>query len=308
MQASNYYSEPMGTPPKTPGLAPQLFYPKLGSPPIIPGYFTPPDSRENSPSLGGTSPNPQTQSTFLLPPTPGTSPNPSSDGATFLQYPRKTPPGPQYQRIFPTTLQRKESFGSLQPTPELAEDEHFSGSQPIHGTFGRVDSHRYQKQDALESLLRTAAPNRSIKRYKSNASTIIPLPSTVYVPGVGDNVSSVASHEIENDGQSYHNQEEHSHFSVCDTPPMSVKSPSVSSPFPPVEPDTLVVSNTNVPRPYDRTSLVSSQAGLVGLWESAQRSGKVVENTVNSGRTYVLNIHRFVYWSHLPCICLLTPN
>lgn len=302
MHAGGYYSGSMGTPPKTPGSTPQLSYPKSGSAPFIPGYFTPPDSRENSPSLGGTSPNPQTQSTFLLPPTPGTPPNPSSDEETFFQYPRKMLPGPQCQKIFPATLQTNGSFGSLQPTPELTEDasfaaatpERLSGAQTILGTFGRVESRRYQKQDTPESLPPTVTSKRSLKRYKSNASTIVPLPSTVYVPGVGDNVSTIASHEIENERHSYHDREQRSHFSVCDTPPMSAKSPSISSPFLPVEPDTPVISAPNFPRPYDQTSMVSSQAGLVGLWGSAQRSGTVVENAVNSGRTYVLNMYRLV--------------
>lgn len=287
----------MGTPPKTPGSAPQFSCPKLNSPPFIPGYFTPPDSRENSPSLGGTSPNPQTQSTFLLPPTPGTSPDHSLDEATFFQYPRKMLPGPQCQKIFPTTLQAKGSFGSLQPTPELTEDAPFAaaGSQHLLGTFGRVESRRYQKQDTPESLPRTVTSKRSLKRYKSNASTIVPLPSTVYVPGVGDNVSTISTHEIENERHSYHDREQRSHFSVCDTPSMSAKSPSISSSFLPVEPDTPVISAPNLPQPYDQTSMVPSQAGLVGLWEAAQRSGTVVENAVNSGRTYALNMYRLVY-------------
>lgn len=108
-------------------------------------------------------------------------------------------------------------------------------------------------------------------------------------------MSTISSHEIESERHSYHDREQRSHFSVCDTPPMSARSPSISSPFLPVEPDTPVISTPNLPRPYDQTSMVSSQAGLVGLWESAQRSGTVVENAVNSGRTYVLNMYRLVY-------------
>lgn len=275
----------MGTPPKTPRSAPKnLYYPKLNSPSFIPGYFTPPDSRENSPSLGGTSPNPQGQSTFLLPPTPGTSPHTSS----FAQYSGGIP-----QRTLPTAaiLQREETFGSLQ-LELLAEDAlQYSGS---HGTFGRLDSHRFQKRNPPRTANSTRSPD--LRRYKSDASTIVPLPSTVYVPGVGD--SGLPS-ETEHHG--YHDREERSHFSICDTP----LSPPTSSPFLPVDPATPTISAHDVPPP---TPPVSPSAGLTGLWNSAQQTEKTPGAAIDGGQTYELTMYRSVPPSCLFRTRPLTPH
>lgn len=280
MHSGGYYSRPMGTPPKTPSST--RFCPKFSSPPFIQGYFTPPDSRENSPSLGGTSPNPQTQSTsFILPPTPGASPHASPDRAAFAQYAEET-----YQRVLPAVaasaaLQREESFGSLQS--ELTDDVfRLSGSQlATHGgTFGRIDSHRYRTQEPWS----TARPD--LRRFKSNASTIVPLPSTVYVPGVGDSIGGVS----ENEEYSHHGRGEgnRSHFSICDTPLTPAFSLPMSSPFLPLEPapDTPVTSVPEIPEP--------TSPGLIGLWNSAQRTERTPRTAIDSGHTYELNVYRSV--------------
>lgn len=292
MDSSNYYySSPMGTPPKTPGSGPKnLYYPKLNSAPFTPGYFTPPDSRENSPSLGGTSPNPQGQSTFLLPPTPGTSPQTPSFAQCSGRIPRRALPA---AAAAAAVLQREESFGSLQ-LERLADDAlHYSGS---HGTFGRLDSHRYQKYDPP----RTGNPTRSpdLRRYKSNASTIIPLPSTVYVPGVGD---SASGHPFESEHHTFHDREERSHFSICDTP----LSPPTSFPFLPVEPATPTISARDAPRP---ASPVSPPAGLTGLWNSAQRTEKTPGPAIDGGKTYELTMYRLVPPSCVSHTRPLTPH
>lgn len=284
MHSGGYFSRPTGTPPKTPCSTP--YCPKFSSPPFIQGYFTPPDSRENSPSLGGFSPNPQTQSrSFTLPPTPGASPHASPDRAAFARYPGET-----YRRVLPAAalLHREESFGSFQS--ELTEDVfRLSGSQMTArgGTFGRIDSHRYRTQEPTP----TARPN--LQRFKSNASTIIPLPSTVYVPGVGDSIGGFS----ENECPSHHDrgEGERSHFSICDTPLMPALSPPMSPLFLSLEPaaDTLAISapEIEIPRP---TSPDSPPVGLMGLWNSAQRTERTPGISVDGGQTYELNVYRSV--------------
>lgn len=311
MYADGYYSA-MGTPPKTPYAESKILYSGQGckNPPLFPGYFTPPDSRENSPPIGGTSPNPQ--NTFLLPPTPGSPPNSPSDVATPAQYSSKTSSRSQSLRISDTL--QEESFGSLQSTaPGVTEGAfrsalRLSGSQPTQGTFGRAESRRYRNQRVPESLPQAAKFARSpiYRHRRSDASTIVPLPSTVYVPGVGDNVgSTVPSHDAGDWRHDYYDRQERSCFSVCDTPPLSAKSPSMSSPFLPVAPDTPV---TPGPDMYGRTSVVSSQSGLLGLWKSAQGNEDIAGNASDGGRTYALNMCRLVNSHFGACVHLLILN
>lgn len=295
MHTGSYYQSHTGTSPKTLGSASKSFYPRLGranSPPFIPGYFTPPDSRENSPSLGGKSPNPQGQNIAIIPQlTPDGSPTPSNDTTSSL------------------VLQREGSVGSLQSAQkpvgiEIPPVFHLSGLQSTQGTFGRADSRRYQKHAALVSPPQSAKTTQtSNHQYKSSyASAIAPLPSTVYVPGIGDTSSSVDSLGIEGERGSYHNhRRERSvsdptvHFPpIYHSPPPSVKSPSMSSPFLPIEPDTPVMPTRHALRPYNHSPVVSSQAELIGLWKSAQRGKKMAGNLSEGGRIYALNMYRLV--------------
>lgn len=307
---NNYYQSPMDSPPKTPSSASKFFHPKLGrgnSPPLVNGYFTPPDSRENSPSLRGNSPNPQSRnnSPSRVPSFLEGSPVPSFNGSATRSS-RKSPFGSKFSDRPSPDLQGQRSWSrdgslkSLQLAPEPIEiaipPVTHSGTPPTQGTFGRTDSHRYQRVPVITSPPQTPEFDTSPKQTyrKSSASTIVPLPSTVYVPGVGDTVSSVGS---EKQGWYTHRRDRSvsapTPLSSLFTPLRSERSPSMSSPFLPLEPETPPMAPHH-PLLYSSPSMPSSQVELVGLWNAAKGSARGVQKPKDSGKTYILNMYRLV--------------
>lgn len=298
MYADGYYQSPVGSIPTTSD-SPKLHYNKLGrnkTPPLVNGYFTPPQSRENSPSLRATSPNPQSRNHSPLPQSVrDASPAPSHSSMRRS----RTNSGSRFSRAS-SSVQREDPFGSRRFTPEPIEIAipppiQFGGEQ---GTFGRADSRKYQKPLAPPTPPESVegANSRRSRYRRSDESIIIPLEPTVYVPGVGDTVSSVESLGVERDDY-YSLQRERSisdrvvQFAAYPTPPESLDSPTIKSPFLPVEPE---VENTDArprfPAPYQRCGMASTQEELVGLWKSAQGNRRGVAKPI--GKTYILNMYR----------------
>ncbi|KAH8153018.1 uncharacterized protein LAJ45_02605 [Morchella importuna] len=277
MYADGYYQSPLGTPPTTSDSS-KLHYHKVGrnnTPPLVNGYFTPPQSRENSPSLRAISPNPQSRNHSPLPSVRDGSPTPSHHNVRRS----RTNSGSRFSRA-PSPMQRENSFESRRFTPEPIEIAipppiQFGGEQ---GTFGRADSRKYQKPLTLPTPPESVKDTNSQKsRYRrSDESIIIPLEPTVYVPGVGDTVSSVGSLALERDEDYFALQRERSiadrvaQFAAYPTPPESLDSPTIRSPFLPVEPE--VENNDAQPRfptPYQRRGAVKP-----------------------TGKNYILNMYR----------------
>lgn len=125
---------------------------------------------------------------------------------------------------------------------------------------------------------------------RSDTSSVVPLPATVYVPGEGD----------EEDGGLLRG--EGTGRPVYDTPPDSMRESLVEAPgdyYMPVSP------GPGAPRRALSYGESMSQGDMIGLWNAAEGAKRVLgARGGTGGRTYVLNMYRSV---PLPDLLQLKP-
>ncbi|RPA92382.1 hypothetical protein L873DRAFT_195931 [Choiromyces venosus 120613-1] len=126
---------------------------------------------------------------------------------------------------------------------------------------------------------------------ESDASSIAPLPATVYVPGEGGEEDQLLP-EREEDIYELHMQRP-SHNSIYHTPPESMRDSVAEMSGFQVPPSPVLhhLDSTFLPRralSYGEPT----QADLIGLWSAAQGAKRIPGTQNEAGKTFVLNMYR----------------